>query len=499
MKHNAVLLIRGVILMAAVMLLIMTANMFFDLNAMRYSFVDLFTLNASEARHLSNALNRNFNQLVAVAFTTVAIAVPLTANLYSLKFVEFFIKDRVNTAVLTFVVFASLNNTWVAWGIKDNFVPVFQLHLSLLLVITGFAVLFPYLYYVFRFLHPHTLVVRMEEEVIQQFHAAVRHPRRAAHYAAEVAEGIENLSNITVRSIDRLDRSTAIESILSIGRLLRAYWPVKEQMAPAWFVANDNFFLGFSSPAVEEFTQSRNWVEMKFFYQMRQVMRAAISKTHDVISVIAKTFRRLGSDEAARRDASVCEMVMEYFNTFVRFSIQHKDARSVFIIFDEYRNFVVALNKDFPDLALEIAYYFEYYGGVARDNQMTFVVESIAHDLGAIVRHAWENQAPNREKLLERFLHYDSQAKLPLPGVKKAQALLASYFLQTDHREPVNLIRKSFIGLDQYFIQNIADDLMHVKREKYWEINERRMNMDFTPAAQREKLQQFFADLPEEE
>ena len=33
-----------------------------------------------------------------------AIAVPLTANMYSLKFLEFFLKDRVNAAVLIFVV-----------------------------------------------------------------------------------------------------------------------------------------------------------------------------------------------------------------------------------------------------------------------------------------------------------------------------------------------------------------------------------------------------------
>ena len=33
-------------------------------------------------------------------FTTVSIAVPLTANMYSLKFLEFFLKDRVNSGML---------------------------------------------------------------------------------------------------------------------------------------------------------------------------------------------------------------------------------------------------------------------------------------------------------------------------------------------------------------------------------------------------------------
>jgi len=37
--------------------------------------------------------------------------------------------------------------------------------------------------------------------------------------------------------------------------------------------------------------------------------------------------------------------------------------------------------------------------------------------------------------------------------------------------------------------------LLHIMREKYWEINERRMNIDYVPAPQREKLREFFEGL----
>src|ERR1041385_4147631 len=144
MQKNAILLIRGIIFMAGVMFFIMLLEMLLDAHIGQFMASKFLVLSPAEARHLSNAFNRNFNQLVAVAFTTVAIAVPLTANMYSLKFLEFFIKDRVNAAVLTYVVFADLNNTWVAYGIKDNFVPVLQLHICLALLIVGFATLFPY-------------------------------------------------------------------------------------------------------------------------------------------------------------------------------------------------------------------------------------------------------------------------------------------------------------------------------------------------------------------
>ena len=495
MKRNVLILARGVVLMAAVMLLIMVAGLILDLSSGLYPLGKLAALNAAEARHLNNALNRNFNQLVAVAFTTVAIAVPLTANMYSLKFLEFFIRDPVNAAVLTLVVFADLNNTWTAYAIKEDFTPVFQLHLSFALVVVCFALLFPYLYYVFRFLHPNTLIERLEEEIVDDLRAAARRPAKAAGYRRSIAEGIEHIANITIRSIDRVDRSTAIESIFSLERVARAYWDVKPKLPPPWFVADPNFFLGFSSAAVDELTASRSWVEMKIFYQLRQIMSAAIPKMHDVISTAAKSLRKLGLEEAVRRDATLREMVVEYFNTFVRLSLQRKDPRSVFIIFDQYRTFAEMLVTKHPALVLEIAYYFEYYGQVARDSQLPVAVEGVAHDLSTLVQRAWETHAPNCEKLLERFLHYDPQAKTPLPGVKKAQALLASYFLLAENPEPADLIRQSFAGLDPAFVHALAEDLLHIKREKYWEINERRINMDYVPDRQREKLREFLDSL----
>ncbi len=156
------------------------------------------------------------------------------------------------------------------------------------------------------------------------------------------------------------------------------------------------------------------------------------------------------------------------------------------------------MNGEHPALVLEIAYYFEYYGQVARDYQLPFVVETGAHDLGALVQQAWETQAPNRGKLLERFLHYHLKDRSPLPGVKKAQAILASFLLLAGQPEAVEMIRQEFAGLNPAFVAELEDDLLHVRREKYWEISGRRINIDYVPDPQREKLREFFSRLPAE-
>ena len=486
---------RGVLAMAAAFLFIITIELGLDLSSAGIPFDHLMTMTADEARHLNNALSRNLNQLMAVSFTTVAIAVPLTANMYSLKFLEFFIKDPVNASVLAFVVFAGLNNTAIAWAIKADFVPDTALLFSLALVTVAVALLFPYLYYVFRFLHPNTLLDRLEAEIAANLQTAVRQQSKAASYRKAVSESIEHIANIAIRSVDRADRNTAIESVLSLERVARAYSAFKPQLPLTWFEADPGFFLGFGSRAVKEFTATRIWVEMKIFSQLRQVMSAAVPRMHDLVSAIAKTSRKLGLDEAVSRDMALREMVVQYFNTFIRLAITRKDDRSVFTLFDQYRMLAESLNDAHPELVQEIAYYFEYYGQVAREAGLNFLVSAIAHDLGLLVQSAFQAWAGNRQPLLERFLNYDLKTRHPLPGVKKAHAILAGYLMLNEHIEQVRLISDSFRGLDSAIIKVIRDELLQIIREDYWEMNERRINMDYVPDGQREQLRRFFESL----
>jgi hypothetical protein len=79
--------------------------------------------------------------------------------------------------------------------------------------------------------------------------------------------------------------------------------------------------------------------------------------------------------------------------------------------------------------------------------------------------------------------------------VKKAHALLASYFLHSEQKEPVELIRQSFQGLDSEFIGRLKKELLQVTSQKYWEVSERRMNIEFVPEPQRARLREFFDGL----
>lgn len=483
---------QSVVVLAFTMLLVFTLLLLLDMTAFDYSFATLLAWDAEDARHFNNLLNRNLNQLVAVVFAMVSIAVPLTANMYSLKFLEFFIQDRVNAAVLILVVMVNGLNTWTGYSIKQHAIPYFQLNLVFGLTILCFALLFPYLYYVFRFLHPNTLLNRLERENQRDLRFALRRPLAQR---AEVAANLEHIANIAVRSVERSDRNTAIESLFSLERAMRHYWSLKAKMPADWFRAEQDFFLGFSSKAVEDFSQSRCWVEMKLYGQLSQVMSAATSKMPELTATTAKILRRLGHESIAQGDPVLRELTIDYFNSFIRLGINRRDLRTVFSLFDQYRLFAEAFLTEAPEAVLEVAGYFEYYAEVAREQNLLFLVEVVAHDLGTMVQSAWQAKAPQRQQLLERFIAFNSRAPKPLSGVKKAQAILASYFLLNDQTAQAESLRQAFITLAPDFIRSLRDDLLGVTREKFWEVNERRLNIDYVPSGQRIKLQEFLDSL----
>ena len=496
MQGNTLQFLRLLFFMAAGALGVFFLQTVIEILFSSYPLQRLSLLTPAESRDLITLLNGKLNQAMGVIFIAVGMAVPLTANLYSLKFLDFFIRNPVNVTVLMFIIFANLTGVWASYSLKRDLVPPFQITLVFTLTVASLILIFPYLMYVFRFLHPKTLLGLLEGEVKSCLRASFQAPG-AAENRQRVAETLEHIANISVRSVDRSDRNTAIEGVLALERLARDYWAVKEKLHPSWFEADQNFFLGFSSMAVEEMTASRNWFEMKLYYQFFEALRAACPRMPELSSTIAKSLRKLGLEPASLENPALRDLTIEYFNTFIRLTINRHDVRSVFITFAQYRTFAETLEGKFPREVLEIAYYFAYYGAAAREQNLPFVVEAVAHDLGALVRNAWQSSSPNREDLLERFLRYEAGSQPPLAGVKKAQALLASYFLFSEKKEEAERVAEKFQRLAPDFIQGLKEDLLQVTRQKYWEVSERRMNIEFVPEPQREKLREFFTHLQE--
>jgi hypothetical protein len=65
----------------------------------------------------------------------------------------------------------------------------------------------------------------------------------------------------------------------------------------------------------------------------------------------------------------------------------------------------------------------------------------------------------------------------------------------TDRSAAAGQVKERLRLLESARLDRLASELMAVRREKYWEVNERRMNMEWVPDAQRERLREFLAAL----
>jgi hypothetical protein len=65
----------------------------------------------------------------------------------------------------------------------------------------------------------------------------------------------------------------------------------------------------------------------------------------------------------------------------------------------------------------------------------------------------------------------------------------------TDRAAAAAQVKERLRLLESTRIERLSAELMAVRREKYWEVNERRMNMEYVPDVQRERLREFLAAL----
>src|SRR5512135_1236433 len=100
MKDNTIRFLRLIFYLIAGALSIFLVQTLAELLFTQLSLPRLSSLTPAEARNLVNLLNRGLNQAMSILFIVTGMAVPLTANLYSLKFLDLFIRNPVNVAVL---------------------------------------------------------------------------------------------------------------------------------------------------------------------------------------------------------------------------------------------------------------------------------------------------------------------------------------------------------------------------------------------------------------
>jgi hypothetical protein len=469
----------------------------------------LTELDAGTLQNELGALAQIIVAVLGIAITVVSIVVQLAATRYTPRIADMFFRDKTNLAIMGFFVVACLNALWVTLSVTGNYIPRATIVMTLVLASASILLLIPYFAYVFDFLDPGKVIVRIGQQVLD---AAVGHRlgRRVRDNIesrqAFCVAAMEHLSDVAVNAAAQKDKIIASHATAALRETVVRYQPWKAALPDEWFVVGSRIrsnpdFIAMEPGSLHEIEHQRLWFEWKTLRHFRSVFSESLKHLPEMAHVVAIETRYVGESALQRNDRAVVATVLKYFNTYLRGAINSRDVRVCYNILNQYRLFgELLLRQGWFELVLEIANRLAYYGQVARGAGMGFVTETSAHDLGTLCERAFELSSPAHDAMLGIFLEVDKEAESSadekaLRGVRKAQVKLATYYLVHGAQGNAQRICDDMRDETPQRLASIRAEMLRVQQKDFWEVTDRGVNFDYLDDARREKLDLFFDGL----
>src|SRR5262245_34340323 len=133
---------------------------------------------SNRGQSLASTVSRAFNNMTAMVLTFIALAVPITANMYTPKLIEIFVRDKVNIAAMVFFAGMGAHAIFGQAVMYEQWDPALMYTALWVSGVIGFIVLVPYYFYVLAFLNPVTIIRRVTDAILHEFDdiAARRRP-----------------------------------------------------------------------------------------------------------------------------------------------------------------------------------------------------------------------------------------------------------------------------------------------------------------------------------
>ena len=439
--------------------------------------------------------------ILGIVLTVVAIVVQLAAQKYTPKLADLFLENKINRYFFFFMVFNLLFTVFITYSIKNQFVPIYAAFFAVLLTSIQIGLLLPYFSYVFEFLSPENIMAGIQKKSVKIFYQARKNPQKAniKKRQNEIVNIVDQLSDTALNSTSQEDRNMSLIAANRLRDLLIYYQSIKSELPPSWFVVPADFFINISEEFYNEILEKKIWLDSMIFMNMEGIFKTSFRTMEDTTNAVAYNTRKIGIAFIKNKHEESMYLAVEYFNTFLRLALNEKKQRIIFNLFYQYRLVAEAFfdhNKE--DLAEKVIFYFKYYGKIAYDSGIWFILMISAYDIGVLLRKAFEEKVKNFEKLLEVFLSFDdvfSSQSHPIAkaGVRKAQLIFVAYLCS--HKADPNLIKtivRVFEEQETYHsITELKNQLLVVKN-KFWEVTDRGINFEYMNEEQKKSLQNFF-------
>ncbi|MFT3921298.1 MAG: DUF2254 family protein [Myxococcales bacterium] len=455
--------------------------------------------------------------VLAIAITVVAIIVELASNRYTHRITELFVREPINFYVMGFFVITALQGLWVNLIIDyepghGGFVPYVSIGVSMAMLTLCLLILLPYFAFVFSFLNPISIVQRIRDKTLHGIELSLgRWNPFETHVSArlsgaqqEAVRGIEQLSDVSLNAMEHKDKGVSMAGVDALCSLLVSYQRLRPKLPEGWFgidgsLAHNPDFVSMAPEVLEDLRKRKVWLEWKILRGYQSLYNEALNKMRDINYLVAINSRLMAEAAWDHQNAQLFEMVVKFFNTYLRSAINAHDIRTAYNVLNQYRLVGESAVRRDPSgaRAIEIAKYFKYYGLLSFNAKLPFILETVAYDMCALIEFAFDQKSPATQPLLRIFLQVDKEGEgatqeTSLRGVRKAQLKLASYFLL---RGDEALAREVFLDMGDERPERLAsirDELLNVESREFWEVSDRGVNFDYLGDERKAQLLRFF-------
>jgi len=438
---------------------------------------------------------------MAVLIALVLLTVQLTAQRYSFSVIGIFVQDRVNAILVSLFIVTIVYNLWLGLILKESYIPGFATMLAMTLMMLCFALLPPYVLYLFDIISPDSIL----DHIQGQFMKSVRPTsgeRRIEQRRALATRRISQMGDIARTAVNLSDGAVARHSVWVLYWSISHYLDEKRRLAPEWFAVEEHHFRGRHELIVREIEETNTWVEIRMLDELREVFFATLNKLHDVNNTVALVLRLLGEKAVERDDHGLFSAIMKFFNTFLRAAINQGDVRAGYHVLYQYRLLADTTLDDHPELTLQIAHRLSYYGDAAASGPLLWMSAAAAYDLRILAESAQARGATDEVvgaivgDVIDTVRRGEAKRSPALPQLYKMAAALGAFFLLHDEREHVLVLCELLAGVPTETLERVAAELMAVDDPVFWELTDRVVNFDYVEPDVRTRLPELLARVP---
>ena len=471
--------------LALVSVAVMVVILFGFLDAIHYTSIrDFFTPDPAAAAGTLGLVGGAEGVTLSIVIVSVVFGIQTTSSRYSPRIMGIFTRNPLNALVLSFALASILYTFLVRAEVKVNYVPTWSLALAVVLALINFAILLPYVGYIFEVMRAETLVSGIMRRARRELRAAVNSKQNRRH-RGELMTSIAQITDIAFGSIQLGDVPICVLSIEVLGQLLAEdYLPVKKDFKPDWFKVGHGEMPGASDQILAEVNRAGTWFTYTIMSSFVDMIGLTPVHRKEAVHAIAVATRNVGLAAIQAGDSEVAELCVRFFNTYLRAAINQSAPTFASAIMNEYRRLAIGALEWRPDLAVEAAAHLLRYGRHFDEAGMPAIFGAAAEDVAdlAIEARARDPEVTHRLALLmvKNLLDLIPNARpIGLNGLFKGVAKLTFWAMAADQKDVAHILVEGIAAAPPEFIDAALDRMESMQNGLFWEVNERVIAFDW--------------------